>query len=71
VVLASRNSQNWQETLTQGGTVLFVLTDTEAVEDPEDGAANDLGFIDAAADCSAAGNTECRSLSLYGCGNAV
>jgi hypothetical protein len=32
-----------------------VLTGAEAIEDPEDGAANDAGSIDAAAHSSAAG----------------
>jgi hypothetical protein len=68
-LIASSNSPNWQETLTQGGTVLFTLTDASG--DREDGAVNDFGFIDAAAHSSATGNTEYRSLSLYGCSDTV
>ena len=69
-----KNSQNWHETLTQGGTVLFTLTDTRSA--CKRGIARTaqpmiLARIDAAAHSSAAGNTECRSLSLYGCGDAV
>ena len=46
----SQNSHNWHESLTQGGTVFFVLTDTrsawqtpETIEDREGGAVDDLG----------------------------